>query len=185
MKYLNSLHEIQIRCTYCHLTDIFITGLHYEKFSMVQKTPSMLQAKAWWCILKCNFNMVETQKFPSKQQPCRVQITIMWKLNSWQQHVEGVLRILVLTWEDTTNLESVDIGEVWCAKKPFNSFRGQDEWAGGGGQKMSVFVHAQGIKMGCQTMAKFCPRCCWMPPNLLLAADLESNLGSFSLEKNI
>ena len=90
VKYLSSLlsNEIQIWCTYCHLTDNFITGLHYEKFTMVQKTPSMLQAKAWWCILKCNFNMVETQKFASKQQPCRVQITIMWKLNSWQQHVD-------------------------------------------------------------------------------------------------
>ena len=74
----------------CHLTDNFIKGLHDEKFTMVEKTPSMLQAKAWWCILKCNFNMVETQKFPSKQQPCRVQITIMWKLNSWQQTVKGV-----------------------------------------------------------------------------------------------
>ena len=39
---------------------------------------------------------------------------------------------------------------------------------GRGGQKMSVFVHAQGIKTvhagGCQKMAKFCPRSCWMPP---------------------
>ena len=33
--------------------------------------------------------------------------------------------------------------------------RGQDE--GGGGQKMSVFVHAQGIKT---IQAKFCPRSC-------------------------
>ena len=41
--------------------------------------------------------------------------------------------------------------------------RGQDE--GGGGQEMSVFVHAQGIKTvhtrgGGQKMAKFCPRSC-------------------------
>ena len=41
---------------------------------------------------------------------------------------------------------------------------------GGGGQKMSVFVHAQGIKTvnagagGGQKMAKFCPRSCGMPP---------------------
>ena len=39
--------------------------------------------------------------------------------------------------------------------------RGQDE--GEGGQKMSVFVHAQGIKTvtawgGGQKIAKFCPR---------------------------
>ena len=46
----------------------------------------------------------------------------------------------------------------------FNKYvRGQDE--GGGGQKMSVFVHAQGIKTvhaggGGQKMAKFCPRSC-------------------------
>ena len=43
--------------------------------------------------------------------------------------------------------------------------RGQDE-GGGGGQKMSVFVHAQGIETvhaegrGGQKMAKFCPRSC-------------------------
>ena len=42
---------------------------------------------------------------------------------------------------------------------------------GGGAQKMSVFVHAQGIKTvhagwGGQKMAKFCPRSCWMPPSL-------------------
>ena len=51
-------------------------------------------------------------------------------------------------------------------KGPFNNYiRGQDE--GGGGQKMSVFVHAQGIKTvhaggrgGSQKMAKFCPRSC-------------------------
>ena len=45
---------------------------------------------------------------------------------------------------------------------------GQDE--GGGGQKMSVFVHAQVIKTvhagegGGQKMAKFCPRSCRMIP---------------------
>ena len=43
-----------------------------------------------------------------------------------------------------------------------HKLREQDE--GGGGQKMSVFVHAQGItktvqtKGGGQKMAKFCPR---------------------------
>ena len=42
---------------------------------------------------------------------------------------------------------------------------------GGGGQKMSVFVHAKGIKAvhvgeGGQKMANFCPRSCWMPPRL-------------------
>ena len=40
---------------------------------------------------------------------------------------------------------------------------------GGWGQKMSVFVHAQGIKTvhaggGGLKMAKFCPRSCWMTP---------------------
>ena len=44
-------------------------------------------------------------------------------------------------------------------------------WAGGGVQKMSVFVHAQGIKTvhakggGGQKMVKFCPHSCWMTPN--------------------
>ena len=48
--------------------------------------------------------------------------------------------------------------------RAFNNYvRGQDE--GGGGQKMSVFVHAQGIKTvhaewEGQKMAKFCPRSC-------------------------
>ena len=31
-------------------------------------------------------------------------------------------------------------------KGPFNNLRGQDEEEGEGGQKMSVFVHSQGIK---------------------------------------
>ena len=43
-----------------------------------------------------------------------------------------------------------------------------DKMRGGGGQKMSIFVHAQGIKTvhagagggGGQKMAKFCPRSC-------------------------
>ena len=40
-----------------------------------------------------------------------------------------------------------------------------DKMRGGGGQKMSVFVHAQGIKTvheggGGQKMTKFCPRSC-------------------------
>ena len=43
------------------------------------------------------------------------------------------------------------------------SLRGQDE--GGGGQKMSIFVHTHSIKTvhargGGQKMAKFCPRSC-------------------------
>ena len=44
---------------------------------------------------------------------------------------------------------------------------------GGMGQKMSVFVHSQGIKtvqtgsVG-QKMAKFSPRSCWMPQNTCL-----------------
>ena len=42
---------------------------------------------------------------------------------------------------------------------PFKNYlRGQDE--GGGGQKMSVFVHAQGIKT---VNAKLCPRKDWIP----------------------
>ena len=46
---------------------------------------------------------------------------------------------------------------------PFNNY--VDKMKGGGGQKMSVFVHAQGIKTahageGGQKLAKFCPRSC-------------------------
>ena len=42
-------------------------------------------------------------------------------------------------------------------------------WTRWGGQKMYVFVHAQGIKTvhagrGGQKKAKFCPRSCWMTP---------------------
>ena len=46
----------------------------------------------------------------------------------------------------------------------FNNY--VDKMRGGGGQKMYVFVHAQGIKnvhaggSGCQKLAKFCPRSC-------------------------
>ena len=43
----------------------------------------------------------------------------------------------------------------------FNSY--VDKMRGGGGQKISVFVHAQGIKTvhaGGQTMVKLCPRSC-------------------------
>ena len=44
----------------------------------------------------------------------------------------------------------------------FNNY--VDNMRGGGGQKMSVFVHAQGLKTvqarGGQKMAKFCPRSC-------------------------
>ena len=48
-------------------------------------------------------------------------------------------------------------------KGPFNNY--VDKMREGGGQKMSVFVHAQGIKTvhkgeGGQKMAKFCPRSC-------------------------
>ena len=48
-------------------------------------------------------------------------------------------------------------------KGAFNNY--VDKMRGGGGQKMSVFVHAQGIKTvhaggGGQIMAKFCPRSC-------------------------
>ena len=39
-------------------------------------------------------------------------------------------------------------------KGPFNNY--EDKMSGGGGQKMSVFVHAGGG----QKMAKFCPRSC-------------------------
>ena len=50
-----------------------------------------------------------------------------------------------------------------CVKGPFNNY--VEKMRGGGGPKMSVFVHAQGIKnvhagMGGQKMAKFCPRSC-------------------------
>ena len=49
--------------------------------------------------------------------------------------------------------------------EPFNNY--VDKMRVGGGQKMSVFVHAQGIKTvhagGGQKIAKFCPRSCWMP----------------------
>ena len=48
-------------------------------------------------------------------------------------------------------------------KGSFNNY--VDKMRGGGGQKMSVHVHAQGIKTvhagkGGQKMAKFCPRSC-------------------------
>ena len=55
-------------------------------------------------------------------------------------------------------------------KGPFNNY--VDKMSGGGGQKMSVFVHAQGIKTvqargrGGLKMAKFCPRSCWMTPKI-------------------
>ena len=44
---------------------------------------------------------------------------------------------------------------------------------GGGVQKMSIFVHAQGIRIvhvggGGQIKAKFYPRSCWMPPKVQL-----------------
>ena len=48
-------------------------------------------------------------------------------------------------------------------KGRFNNY--VDKMKGGGGQKKSVFVHAQGIKTvhaggGGPKMAKFCPRSC-------------------------
>ena len=51
-----------------------------------------------------------------------------------------------------------------CHKGAFNNY--VDKMRGGGGQKMSVFVHGQGIKTvhAGSKMAKFCPRSCWMPP---------------------
>ena len=47
-----------------------------------------------------------------------------------------------------------------------------DKMRGEEGQKMSVFVNAQGIKTvhaggGGQKMAKFCPRSCRMTPNVI------------------
>ena len=53
--------------------------------------------------------------------------------------------------------------EVRFPKGPFNNY--VDKMRGEGGQKMSVFVHAQGIKTvheggGDQKMVKFCPRSC-------------------------
>ena len=49
------------------------------------------------------------------------------------------------------------------APSPKNNY--VDKMRGGGGQKISVFVHAQGIKTlhaggGGQKIAKFCPRSC-------------------------
>ena len=50
------------------------------------------------------------------------------------------------------------------SKGAFNNY--VDKMRGGGGQKISVFVHAQGIKTvhagegGCKKMAKLCPRSC-------------------------
>ena len=46
---------------------------------------------------------------------------------------------------------------------PFNNY--VDKMSGGGGQKMSAFVHAQGMKtvhtgVGGQKNAKLCPRSC-------------------------
>ena len=53
--------------------------------------------------------------------------------------------------------------EVDVSWGSFNNY--VDKMRGGGGQKMSVFVHAQGIKTvqkggGGQKMAKFYPRSC-------------------------
>ena len=56
----------------------------------------------------------------------------------------------------------------FCPLGPFNNYNYEDKMRGGGGQKMSVFVHAQGMKTvheGGQKMAKFCPHSCWMLPN--------------------
>ena len=55
------------------------------------------------------------------------------------------------------------LGKNTFCKGPFNNY--VDKMRGRGGQKMSVFVHAQGIKTvqncwGGQKMAEFCPRSC-------------------------
>jgi hypothetical protein len=47
---------------------------------------------------------------------------------------------------------------VKLVKEPFNNY--VDKMMGGGGQKMPVFVHAQGIKT---VNAKLCPRKDWIP----------------------
>ena len=56
----------------------------------------------------------------------------------------------------------MDKMQIKCFKGAFNNY--VDKMRGGGGQKMSVFVHAQGIKTvnaGVdREMAKFCPRSC-------------------------
>ena len=57
--------------------------------------------------------------------------------------------------------------QIKCFKGAFNNY--VDKMRGGGGQKMSVFVHAQGINTvhaggwGLEN-GKFCPRGCLMPP---------------------
>ena len=56
-----------------------------------------------------------------------------------------------------------------CARVRGHSITTWTRWGGEGGQKMSVFVHAKGIKNcprrgGGQKVAKFCPRSCWMHP---------------------
>ena len=67
----------------------------------------------------------------------------------------------------------------WCAvfqtiqllRGPFNNY--VDKMRGGRGKKMSIFVHAQGVKTvhaggRGQKMTKFCPHNCWMPLNVNL-----------------
>ena len=54
-----------------------------------------------------------------------------------------------------------DLKRLTVAKGPFNNY--VDKMRGGGGQKMSVFVHTQSIKSvhaGGGGVKKFCPRCC-------------------------
>ena len=68
-----------------------------------------------------------------------------------------VLQLCTIYGKCTSNANSKKL------KGPFNNY--VDKMRGGGGQKMSVFVHAQGIKTvhaggGDQKMAKFCPRSC-------------------------
>ena len=70
-------------------------------------------------------------------------------------------------WADTKNNGYYEHSQSSTPYKgAFNNY--VDKMRGGEGQKMSVFVHAQGIKTvhaggrgeGCQKMAKFCPRSC-------------------------
>ena len=58
---------------------------------------------------------------------------------------------------------------LFLCRGPFNNYVDKMRW--GGGQKMSVFVHAECIKTprrgdGDQKMAKFCPSSCWLAPSV-------------------
>ena len=95
----------------------------------------------------------------------------------------------------------VAIGQV-ISKCPFDVFKSpQNQWnfitkgpfnnyvvkmRAGGGQKMPVFVHAQGTKTvhagegEGQKMAKFCRRSCWMPPRNFVLQRLKITVFRFS-----